>query len=125
MERLALIVILIIPTISFGTQFHIGGVGTTFALNEFGRQSNLQILFDYNVVEERRLNDIDGELEPDEALRLMLEGSGLTFDFVNERTLAVTVGVIKPKIVDSVTLAKWMDAFEYTAMSYSYDSNTK
>ena len=71
--------------------FHIDAGDAAQTLNEFSRQSNLQLLFDYNVVRGRKTRAISGELPADSALRQMLVDTGLMFDFVNERTLAVTL----------------------------------
>jgi iron complex outermembrane receptor protein len=71
--------------------FHIDAGDATLTLNEFSRQSNLQLLFDYNVVRGRRTRAVSGDYEPTAALRQMLAGTGLVFDFVNDRTLAVTL----------------------------------
>lgn len=71
--------------------FHIEAGDATLTLNEFSRQSSLQLLFDYNVVRGRKTRAVSGEFEPSMALKQMLEDTGLVFDFVNDRTLAVTV----------------------------------
>jgi hypothetical protein len=71
--------------------FHIEAGDATLTLNEFSRQSSLQLLFDYNIVRGRKTRAVSGEYEAAAALRQMLVGTGLVFDFVNERTLAVTL----------------------------------
>lgn len=71
--------------------FHIEAGDATRTLNEFSRQSSLQLLFDYNIVRGRKTRAVSGEYEASAALRQMLVDTGLTFDFVNERTLAVTL----------------------------------
>src|ERR1700761_8632012 len=71
--------------------FHIAAGDAALTLNEFSRQSSLQLLFDYNLVRGRKTHAISGEYEPPAALRQMLADTGLVFDFVNERTLAVTL----------------------------------
>ena len=71
-------------------EFHIAAGDATLTLNEFSRQAGLQLLFDFNVVKGRVTQAIDGSYEPRDALRHMLEKTGLHFDVVNERTLAVT-----------------------------------
>jgi iron complex outermembrane recepter protein len=72
-------------------QFHIDAGDATLTLNEFSRQSNLQLLFDYNIVRGRKTHPISGEFEAQEALKQMLADTGLEFDFINKRTLAVTL----------------------------------
>jgi iron complex outermembrane receptor protein len=71
--------------------FHIEAGDATLTLNEFSRQSSLQLLFDYNIVRGRKTRAVSGEYEASAALRQMLVDTGLVFDFVNERTLAVTL----------------------------------
>ncbi len=70
--------------------FHIAAGEATLTLNEFSRQSSLQLLFDFRQVRGKRTLPVEGSLEPQDALRRMLTNTGLGFDFVNERTLAVT-----------------------------------
>src|SRR5437879_8362152 len=67
--------------------FHIEAGDATLTLNEFSRQSSLQLLFDYNVVRGRKTRAVSGELEAQAALEQMLVDTGLVFDFVNDRTL--------------------------------------
>ncbi len=71
--------------------FHIEAGEATRTLNEFSRQSSLQLLFDYNVVRGRKTRAVSGEYEAPAALEQMLADTGLVFDFVNDRTLAVTL----------------------------------
>src|SRR6266702_4867378 len=71
--------------------FHIEAGDATLTLNEFSRQSSLQLLFDYNIVLGRKTRAVSGEYEASAALRQMLVDTGLVFDFVNDRTLAVTL----------------------------------
>jgi outer membrane receptor protein involved in Fe transport len=71
--------------------FHIEAGDATLTLNEFSRQSALQLLFDYNTVRGRKTHAISGDYEAAAALRQMLLDTGLAFDFVNDRTLAVTL----------------------------------
>jgi iron complex outermembrane receptor protein len=59
-------------------------------LNEFSRQSDLQVLFDFNILRGMKTHAVSGDLDPSTALKSMLKGTNLVFDFVNDRTLAVT-----------------------------------
>ena len=59
-------------------------------LNEFSRQSDLQVLFDFNILRGMKTQEVNGTLEASAALKAMLKGTNLIFDFVNDRTLAVT-----------------------------------
>jgi iron complex outermembrane recepter protein len=71
-------------------EFHIEGGDATTTLTEFSRQAHLQLLFDYNIVKGHTTKPLDGNYQPQEALHRLLANSDLEFDFVNERTLAVT-----------------------------------
>src|SRR5882757_841486 len=59
-------------------------------LNEFSRQSDLQVLFDFNILRGMKTRAVTGDLEASTALKSMLKGTNLVFDFVNDHTLAVT-----------------------------------
>jgi hypothetical protein len=72
------------------------------ALAEFVQQSGLQVLFDFDAIRNVSTHEVTGQLNPVEALSRMFEGSGLTFEFINERTItvrprpALAVPVIQP-----------------------------
>ena len=66
-----------------------GDAATT--LNEFGRQSDLQVLFDYQVLKGVQTHAVQGDLDASDALTRMLAGTGLVFDYVNSRTLTVSL----------------------------------
>jgi hypothetical protein len=59
------------------------------SLAEFVRQTGLQVLFDFDAVSNVTTREINGRLDAKEALLLMFEGSSLTFEFINDRTIAV------------------------------------
>jgi iron complex outermembrane receptor protein len=71
-------------------EFHIEGGDATSTLTEFSRQAHLQLLFDYNVVKGHTTRPLEGTFVPSEALQQLLANTDLEFDFVNDRTLAVT-----------------------------------
>jgi len=58
-------------------------------LGEFIRQTGLQVLFETDAIRDHRTRAVRGEFDAAEVLQLMLEGSGLIFEFINERTIAV------------------------------------
>lgn len=58
-------------------------------LGEFIRQTGLQILFETDAIREHRTRAVSGQFDAAEALQLMLEDSGLIFEFINDRTVAV------------------------------------
>jgi hypothetical protein len=67
----------------------IAAAAAPVALTELIRQTGLQVLFEFDAIHPFVAHEVDGELNADEALGLMLDGSGLTYQFVNERTVSV------------------------------------
>jgi iron complex outermembrane receptor protein len=59
------------------------------ALNELAQQTGLQILFSSELVAHLHAPEVKGSLTADEALRKILANSGLRFEFVNPRTIAI------------------------------------
>lgn len=59
------------------------------ALNEFGRQSGIQILLYSEVANGLTGPALVGVFTPDEALMQLLSNTGLTYSMVNERTVAI------------------------------------
>jgi hypothetical protein len=82
--------------------FKISAGSAPEALAEFVRQSGLQVLFDFDAIRNVNTHEVTGQLNPAEALSRMFEGSGLTFEFINERTItvrpraAMVVPVVQP-----------------------------
>lgn len=70
-------------------KFDIPAEDATVALNEWSRQGNKQVLFDFSELRGRQTRAVAGTLEPSEALKLMLKDSGLNVSTVNERTIAI------------------------------------
>ena len=71
-------------------KFDIAAGDARVALNEFSRQANLQVLFDFAALRDRQTHAVAGVLPPREALKSMLRDTGLSAQNVNERTLAIT-----------------------------------
>jgi hypothetical protein len=69
--------------------FKISAGSAPEALAEFVRQSGFQVLFDFDAIRSFNTREVSGQLNAAEALTRMLEGSGLTFEFINERTITV------------------------------------
>ncbi len=53
-------------------------------LKEFARQTEVEIVFDLRSVYGVKTNAVNGEYDPDSALRMMLDGTPLGVDFENE-----------------------------------------
>jgi hypothetical protein len=89
---------LLSPTILMGASGHaktnrvrlrIAANAAPAALAEFVQQTGLQVLFDFDAIRDFSTHAVSGQLDPEEALIQMFEGSGLTYEFVNERTVTV------------------------------------
>jgi outer membrane receptor protein involved in Fe transport len=80
----------------------------TVMLNEFSRQADLQVLFDFALMRGTQTHRIVGDFDPAVALTSLLAGTGLAFEFVNDRTLAVTPGNLDDILgTKSSRLRKW------------------
>ncbi len=70
-------------------KFDIKAEDATVALNEWSQQGNLQILADFSALRGRQTHAVEGTLPPAQALKSMLMGTGLSFRYVNENTMAI------------------------------------
>ena len=59
------------------------------ALKAFAAQAHVQLLFDYKALARLRAGPVKGQMQANEALALLLKGSGYTFQQVNDRTIAI------------------------------------
>jgi iron complex outermembrane receptor protein len=59
------------------------------ALDRFGEQSGLQIVYEQPTLEGKQSPEIDGDMPADTALERMLRNSGLVWAFVNDQTVVV------------------------------------
>ncbi|MGH8236210.1 MAG: secretin and TonB N-terminal domain-containing protein, partial [Steroidobacteraceae bacterium] len=69
--------------------FHIEQQPLASALHEFARQSDRQILFSTEVVNAKRSSGIEGQWEPEVALRKLLQGTGLVYRLTTDDTILV------------------------------------
>ena len=60
-------------------------------LNRFSDQSEIQLLFDFTQLTGKNTNEVVGDYEPEDALRMLLRGLPVKWEFVNDRTLALTL----------------------------------
>ncbi len=65
------------------------------ALTALARQSGLQIIYGAEIVRGRVSNGAPAGLSPEEALARVLEGTGLSFEFLNARTVTITAATAK------------------------------
>jgi outer membrane receptor protein involved in Fe transport len=59
------------------------------ALQELARKREFQIVYRPEFVRDRRTPGVSGELTPEEALTGLLSGTGLTFHYLNEKTVTI------------------------------------
>ncbi len=62
------------------------------ALKAFAAQTNLQVVYYSDVAQGMASPGVSGELNAGAALKKILEGTGLTFQFLNDRTVAIRGG---------------------------------
>lgn len=78
-------------------RFSIPSQSLADALDRFGEQSGLQVIYDPASLKDWRTPAIAGELRADDVLDQLLRGSRLTWHYVNVRTVVVSPpGVSKP-----------------------------
>jgi hypothetical protein len=63
------------------------------ALEEFARQTGLQLVYVSGVVRDQRCHAVSTGLGANEALARMLEGTGLTFEYLTPRSIRVLAAV--------------------------------
>jgi iron complex outermembrane receptor protein len=77
--------------------FNIAAQDAASGLAQFSEQSQLQLLFDFDAVQGIRTQSVDGHLRVTDALGRLLNGTGLTFEVINERTISI---VRDPELLD-------------------------
>ena len=70
-------------------RFNIRAQQLADALDRFGEQSGLQIVYEPRALEGRSAPDVVGTMVAEQALELLLQGSGLAWAFVNDQTVVV------------------------------------
>lgn len=64
----------------------------------WSKQAHLQVMFDWAVVSGLRSLPVSATLDPLEALRRMLQATGLEADYANPHSVAVFVGQCHPEL---------------------------
>jgi iron complex outermembrane receptor protein len=70
-------------------EFDIAAQDAAGALTEFGAQSHLQLVFDFDAVQGIETHAVSGRLRVTDALGRLLSGTGLTFEVINDRTISI------------------------------------
>lgn len=71
-------------------KFELDAGDTSVMLNEYSRQSDAQVLFDFTVLRGIKSGPVKGTFSATEALERLLRGTGLVFEWINDHTVAVT-----------------------------------
>src|SRR6185312_3375269 len=71
--------------------FDIQSEVATLALKEFARQADISLVFSSTVVANRQTSGIHGDFTISDALRKLLDGTGLSFKQVSANTIAINV----------------------------------
>ncbi len=69
--------------------FHIEARSLKTALTQFGEQTGLQIMFSKEMVADLKTVGVVGSYTPESALKRLLADSGLEYEFINPRTVAI------------------------------------
>jgi len=69
--------------------FDIGTQPLSAALSDFAKQSDRQILFSTEVVDDKQTAGFKGDLQPEAALKILLKGTGLTFRVTPDATILI------------------------------------
>lgn len=73
-------------------QFNIVAQDLASALNEFARQSAQELLFSTDLAASKRTSGIVGEFAPTDALKALLQGTGLRYRVNNDNTILIEKG---------------------------------
>jgi hypothetical protein len=77
------------PLLAHAAEISIPPQALSASLQDIARQSGVQIIFFSKVVEGRQARALSGTFEPEAAVATLLEGTGLTYHVLNERTIEV------------------------------------
>lgn len=66
------------------------------ALAEFGARTGFQVLYETTVTNERRSHELKGTYSPDTALRQLLSGTGLSFDYIENHAFTLVQAPVQP-----------------------------
>lgn len=96
----------------------------SLTLNEWGRQTGVQILFDYQLIHGIYTNKVVCDCTAAESLQQLIRHLGLKYDFVNPRTVAVTPSFVSlPPPVKYPTVEeyeRWFDRAGYFQPAHAY-----
>lgn len=111
------IALLIGSRVTVAHEFHIEAGILRYTVNEWSRQSAIQVMYDFDGVGSLHTRAVEGELESDQALEFLLDGTGLAFDRVNELTMAIFPKPEDPP--DPRMISKLLRQFEPVAQPWA------
>jgi outer membrane receptor protein involved in Fe transport len=85
------------PATAKPARFDIPAQDLATALNQFGVQSGREVLYTSDILTAKRSARVQGELEPDTALRVLLAGTGLSYRETNGRIQILSGDAASPK----------------------------
>ena len=94
------------------------------ALSQLGQQTSLQLFFSPELVAGKQAPAVSGNLQPEEALRALLEGSGLTYE-ISQGTVVLhpaqsagtlTTGSLELAPTDVKVVGDWLGSAEETVV---------
>ena len=81
--------------------FDISAQPLSTALLDFAAQANLSLLVRKQDTKGKKSPGLKGDLYPKEALDLLLEGTGLGFEYIDSRTISVSSDLYRPVTVST------------------------
>jgi Fe(3+) dicitrate transport protein len=114
---LALAVNAAMPLAFAGEAIHIRAQPLGQALSELGQQTSLQVFFSPDLVAGKQAPAVDGDISPEQALRQLLQGSGLDYQ-INEGSVTLIAGrdlrrrpmvTLELGVTDIKVVGDWLD----------------
>jgi Fe(3+) dicitrate transport protein len=99
---LALAVNAAVPLAFAAEAIHIRAQPLGQALSELGQQTSLQVFFSPELVAGKQAPAVDGNLSPEQALRQLLQGSGLDYQ-INDGS----VTLLRPQLPPAMARWSW------------------
>jgi iron complex outermembrane receptor protein len=93
------------------------------ALHEFGRQANLQVLYSHDLVAGLRSPNVQGRMEPSEALERLLSGRGIRYSIQNN-TVTLTPAPQTPMLPSVNVVGTLPDSETYVATATTAGTKT-
>lgn len=101
---LAIIKTVALGSVAHAAQFNIAAQPAAQAIAEFGRQAGVQIMAPAAIMDGVRINPTHGEMEPRQALRTLLKGTGLRIIADDGRTIVLGREVPNPRPIQLAAL---------------------